>query len=119
MTNLSEIINYKEHPLDNSDYINFCKDEIVDKSILVLNNFLTKECLNELISEALNLENNAFYCVQNHTILLNKYDNSLKDDDPLNIEVKSDKGCVPHDLLNKKSNGFPCFQPLPSKAFPS
>ena len=29
--------------------------------------------------------------------------NLLDKNDPLNIEVKSDKGCVPHDLLNKNS----------------
>ena len=103
MANINEIINYNEHPLDNSKYINLCKDEIADKSILVLNNFLTKDCLNELILEALNLENKAFYCSQNHTILLKKHSNLIKNEDPLNIEVKSDKGCVPHDLIGKNS----------------
>ena len=103
MNNISEIINYNEHPLDNYDYINLCKNKISNKSILVLNNFLTKKCLNELIIESLYLQNKAFYCSQNHTILLNKYDKTLDDDDPLNIEVKSDKGCVPHDMVRKKS----------------
>ena len=93
MSNLIDIINYKDHPLENSSYINYCRKEILDKSILVLNNFITKKCLDELILEALNLENKAFYCSQNHTILLEKH----------NIEVKSDKGCVPHDLVGKNS----------------
>ena len=103
MNTISEIINYNEHPLDNSNYINLCKKEIRNKSILVLNNFLTKKCLNELVLESLNLENKAYYCSQNHTILLNKTNNSLMDDDPLNIEVTSDKGCVPHDLVGENS----------------
>ena len=103
MNTISEIINYNEHPLDNSNYINICKKEITNKSILVLHNFLTKKCLNELVLESLNLENKAYYCSQNHTILLNKTNNSLKDDDPLNIEVTSDKGCVPHDLVGENS----------------
>ena len=103
MNNISEIINYNEHPLDNYDYINLCKKKISNKSLLVLNNFLTKKCLDELIIEALELQNKAFYCSQNHTILLNKYDNSLETNDPLNIEVTSDKGCVPHDMLEKNS----------------
>ena len=101
MINIKEIINYSEHPLDNSDYINLCKKKISDKSILVLNNFLNQKCLDELIFEALNLENKAFYCTQNHTILLDKYDKSLDNNDPLNISIKSDKGCVPHDLIEK------------------
>ena len=103
MNTISEIINYNEHPLDNSNYINLCKKEIKNKSILVLHNFLTKKCLNELVLESLNLENKAYYCSQNHTILLNKTNNSLKVDDPLNIEVTSDKGCVPHDLVGENS----------------
>ncbi len=104
MSNLSKIINYNQHPLDNLEYINKCKNKIMNNSILVLNNFLTKKCLNELIIEALQLEKKAFYCSQNHTILLNKYDNSLDKKDPLNFKVKSNKGCVPHDLLSKNSN---------------
>ena len=103
MNYINKIINYHEHPLDDLNYINKCKNKILNKSILVLNNFLTKQCLKELILEALNLENKAFYCSQNHTILLNKYDNSLETNDPLNIEVTSDKGCVPHDMLEKNS----------------
>ncbi len=103
MIDCNEIINFNKHPLDNSNYVNLCKNKIIEKSILVLKNFLTKECLNDLILEALDLENKAFYCKQNHTILLGKPNNLLDKNDPLNIEVKSDKGCVPHDLLKKNS----------------
>ena len=103
MSNINKIVNYNKHPIENSDYIALCKNNIMNNSLLILNNFLTKECLDELIIEALKLEDKAFYCSQNHTILLNKYNNLKKIDDPLNIEVKSDKGCVPHDLLNANS----------------
>ena len=77
MIDCNEIINFNKHPLDNSDYVNLCKNKIIEKSILVLKNFLTKECLNDLILEALDLENKAFYCKQNHTILLGKPNNLL------------------------------------------
>ena len=47
---------------------------------------------------------------------IGKYNNLLNKNDPLNIEVKSDKGCVPHDLVGKfkikynyKSNIFKKF----------
>ena len=103
MHDLRKIINYNKHPLDNPNYVYLCKKEILENSILVLKNFLTKECLDELILEAKKLEKNAFYCSQNHTILLRQYDKSLKSDDPLNREIVSDKGCVPHDLLNQQS----------------
>ena len=103
MSALFDIVDYNKHPLENTDYINFCKNQIIDKSILILNDFLTQNCLNELILEALKLEKHAFYCSQKHTILLEKYNSSKDTNDPLNIEVTSDKGCVPHDLLGKNS----------------
>ena len=117
MSDLRKIINYNNHPLDDPKYVSLCKKQIVDNSILVLKNFLTKDCLDELILEAKKLENKAFYCSQNHTILLGQSDKSLKLDDPLNIEVKSDKGCVPHDLLSKKSKLNIIYQSSKFKKF--
>ena len=103
MINIEEIINTVKHPINEDEYIKYCNSLIEEKSILIMNNFLTKKCLDELINEALKLKDNAFYCSQNHTILLNKPDKSLDSNDPLNFEVVSNKGCVPHDLLSKKS----------------
>ena len=117
MSDLRKIINYNNHPLDDPKYVSLCKKQIVDNSILVLKNFLNKDCLDELILEAKKLENKAFYCSQNHTILLGQSDKSLKLDDPLNIEVKSDKGCVPHDLLSKKSKLNIIYQSSKFKKF--
>ena len=68
MSDLFDIVDNNKHPLANSDYINFCKKQISNNSILILNDFLTQNCLSELISEALKLEKHAFYCSQNHTI---------------------------------------------------
>ena len=49
------------------------------------------------------LEDKAYYCEQQHTILLTKLSDSIDKNDPLNILMTSDKGCVPHDLLSKSS----------------
>ncbi len=103
MTNLSKSINLKSHPLDDPNYINLCKKKITQNSILILKKFLTNDSLNELRLEALKLEKKAFYCSQNHTILLSKPSESFNSDDPLNTSVVSDKGCVPHDLIKKNS----------------
>ena len=100
---LEKIINTEEHPINNKEYIKKCRKLIENNSILILRSFLNKDCLDELIYEALKLENQAFYCSQNHTILLNKKNKFDDPNDPLNIEVVSDKGCVPHDLLNENS----------------
>ncbi len=103
MINFKNIINIKDHPLEDLNYIKLCKTEITNSSILVLKNFLSEKTLKELVNEALAVEDKAFYCSQNHTILLGKFDKSINPNDPTNIEVKSDKGCVPHDLININS----------------
>ncbi len=103
MNNLEKIINIKKHPINDKKYIKKCNIQIQKNSILILKSFLNQDCLNELIEEALMLQDQAFYCSKNHTILLNKKNKLIDTNDPTNIEVISDKGCVPHDLLNSKS----------------
>ena len=61
------------------------------------------ESLTKIQNEANLLHSKAYYCSQYHTILLNKKNNFLKIDDPCNVEIKSDKGCVHHELNPKES----------------
>ena len=103
MNNLNKIVNIEKHPIINKEYIKKCNKLIQENSILILKNFINKDCLKELIDESLKLEKQAFYCSQNHTILLNKKNKFEDPSDPLNIEVVSDKGCVPHDLISNNS----------------
>ena len=102
---MNQIINLKLHPINSSNkYLNFCRDKLKKESVLQLNNFLLPNALKNIQKEATLLHPKAYYCAQKHTILLNKKNNKLKKDDPCNIEVKSDKGCVPHDMIPKDSN---------------
>ena len=103
MNNINTIINHEDHPIENKEYRNFCFETLRKKSVLTLENFLNHECLYSIQQEALSLEVKAFYCSQKHTVLLNQYDESVDKKDPLNIEVISDKGCVPHDLIEPNS----------------
>ncbi len=107
MNKIYKIINIKKHPIN--DLKNFapkCKKEIQKKSILVLRNFINSTTLKNLQKESKILQQKAFYCSQKHTVLLNKKSNKMNEFDPCNIEVVSDKGCVPHDLIPK--NSFLC-----------
>lgn len=104
MNDLVKIVNLKKHPIiDSNSYIKKCRHTIKTNSLLKLDNFLNNEAIKILQEEANNLHNKTYYCSQFHTILLDKKSNNKSDDDPCNIEVKSDKGCVPHDLIPKKS----------------
>ena len=97
---LDKIVNLQDHPLvESKSFIQSCNDRLAKESVLQLNNFLNDQALLELQEEARKLHEKAYYCSQFHTILLNKKDPKAPVDDPCNIEVKSDKGCVPHDLI--------------------
>ena len=111
------IINFKDHPINNEEYLNFCTNYLKKNSALVLSNFITTESLKSIQNEARVLESHAFYCSQKHTVLLNKYNKEIDKKDPLNIEVTSDKGCVPHDLINKKSDLNQLYQSNDFKNF--
>ena len=104
MNALYKIVNLEKHPIINSQkYINKCQLDIKSNSILKLDNFLNDEAIHKLQKEAKKLQKKAYYCSQFHTILLNTKNNKFKNNDPCNIEVKSNKGCVPHDLIPKNS----------------
>ncbi|MBI29400.1 MAG: hypothetical protein CFH21_00496 [Alphaproteobacteria bacterium MarineAlpha5_Bin11] len=101
---MKNIVDTKLHPISTSiDYINDCKKKLESNSILKLDNFLLPNILQDIQNEANLLHTKAYYCSQKHTILLNKKSDSFEVNDPCNIELKSDKGCVPHDLIPKKS----------------
>ncbi len=104
MNTIENIINFSKHPVNNNEYINKCNKLIKQNSILVLENFLTDKSLKLILDEAKSLEDKAFYCMQKHTILLNKKSEKLDKNDPLNQLMISDKGCIPHDLINKNSD---------------
>ena len=104
MSGIDKIVNLEKHPINSLDtYVLDCYKKLNSQYILQLDNFLTLEALTNIKIEAENLKNQAYYCSQFHTILLNKKDKLLDNKDPCNIEVKSDKGCVPHDLIPKNS----------------
>ena len=105
MNSLNKIVNLDLHPINTStDYLIACKNKLKNNSALQLDNFLLQKSLKKIQNEANLLHSKAYYCSQNHTVLLNKKDNNLDIKDPCNIEVQSDKGCVPHDLIPFKSD---------------
>ena len=103
MNELINIVNFKNYPINENEFQDECYKNIRNKSVLILKNFIIDECLDAIQKEALLLEPKAYYCSQKHTVLLKKKNNNISDKDPLNIEVISDKGCVPHDLINSSS----------------
>ncbi len=104
MDNWQDIIDVQRHPIDDiNSYAVRCRSELQKNSILILNNFLTSDALVKLQREARSLHDKAFYCSRNHNVLLVEKNMHLDDNHPCNIEVISDKGCIPHDLIPQDS----------------
>jgi len=104
MKNINNIVDYNKHPINDVKYIKACNSLIKKNSLLVLENFLLRNSLLNILDEAKKLEDQAYYCKQKHTILLSKQSDDLDKNDPLNRLMTSDKGCVPHDLISKNSD---------------
>ena len=105
MNALQNIVNFQLHPInDLGSYLKDCRRELQENAVLVLKNFLAKEPLSELQREAQKLHSKAYYCSQNHTVLLTKKNFQLNAKHPCNIDVTSNKGCVPHDLIPPDSH---------------
>ena len=79
-------------------------NKLTNNSVLQLDNFLSTKTLKNIQIEAKYLHSKAYYCSQNHTVLLNKKNNNL-DDDPCNLEVKSDKGSKVEDIAPEEGRG--------------
>ena len=105
MDNEHNIIDIKRHPIDNlNEYAICCRSNLQKNSILILKNFLTKEALLVLKQEAKWLQSKAYYCSQKHNVLLTKKNLLLDDNHPCNINLLSDKGCIPDDLVPLNSH---------------
>ena len=61
-----------------------CKNKLKNNSVLKLDNFLLKKSLRNIQNEANLLHSKAFYCSQNHTVLLDKKNDELDVNDPCN-----------------------------------
>ena len=44
MNNINSIVNQSKHPIFSEEYIQYCNNKIRKNSILILNDFLTKNC---------------------------------------------------------------------------
>ena len=84
MDNINSIIDCYKHPIDDLNYIQECNSLIKNNSLLVLEKFLLDKSLKNILNEAKQLEHKAYYCEQQHTILLSKQSDSLDKNDPLN-----------------------------------
>jgi len=101
---LNSIVNLEKYPLDNSVFVNQCKNSIDADGCVILPNFLREDSIEQLIQESNLNQCKAFYCEQNHSVYISPPDENFPSDHALNRQVVSSKGCITDDQIGESSD---------------
>ena len=82
------------YPITDPEFITTCQDTLDKDGVLVLRDFLTRDALASLQTEACAGQPKAYFCAQNHSVYLSPPDPDYPADHPRNREVVSSKGCI-------------------------
>ena len=100
---LASILNTKSHPIDDQEYRSKCKSMLDQDGVLVLKNFLLSDSIRSILEEAIQQERLAYYCVNEHNVYLEPFDDNYHKSHPRNKTVISSKGCITDDQVPKGS----------------
>ena len=100
---LASILNTKSHPIDDLEYRSKCKSMLDQDGVLVLKNFLLSDSIRSILEEAIQQERLAYYCVNEHNVYLEPFDDNYHKSHPRNKTVISSKGCITDDQVSKGS----------------
>ena len=100
---LASILNTKSHPIDDLEYRSKCKSMLDQDGVLVLKNFLLSDSIRSILEEAIQQERLAYYCVNEHNVYLEPFDDNYHKSHPRNKTVISSKGCITDDQVPKGS----------------
>jgi predicted 2-oxoglutarate/Fe(II)-dependent dioxygenase YbiX len=101
--NLKNYINIKDFPINDVQWKKNVRDEYDRNGILSLENFITKESVDELQNESMSKLKHAYFNPQQHNVYLKPLDNYLPLNHPRNTNVQSSKGCITDDLVSQNS----------------
>ena len=102
---LSSVIDDLKHPIENESYRLECKKILESEGVLVLKDFLHSSAIESILSEAIDQEHHAYYCINNHNVYLEPPDKSYPLNHARNRTVVSSKGCI-------TDNQVPILSPL-------
>lgn len=102
-TDLNEIINLKEYPLDSSILIDYSRRQLQDHSAILLPNFLQADALERLIKEAESIGHLAYRRYTTHSIYLKPNNGTFPPNHIFNRQVVTSKGCVTTDQIPQSS----------------
>jgi hypothetical protein len=103
MAVLASIADPQRYPLATSAFRDSCRKTLAETGILVLPVFLLPEATERIRREGDEMQNQAYFCIQNHNAYLSPPDPDYPADHPRNREVVSSKGCITDDQVAKDS----------------
>ena len=100
---INKWVNLETCPLDSIDFANQCRQKLSEEGVLLIPQFLQSEVLNQTIKEAEAQTHLAYFTKKTHNVYLSEPDASLPETHVFNRQVKSSKGCITTDQIQKES----------------
>ena len=101
--NINKWVNLQTCPLDSIDFANQCRQKLSEEGVLLIPQFLQSEALKQTIKEAEAQTHLAYFTKKTHNVYLSEPDASLPETHVFNRQVKSSKGCITTDQIQKES----------------
>lgn len=98
---LDEIINTAQNPLFDVSFNVECYQTLHETGVLVLPDFIQKDALRSMLEHAQQKSDEAYFCVQKHSVYLTPPNPEFDADHPANRQVTSSKGCICDDQIGE------------------
>ncbi len=92
-----------EYDLQSETFMKQSKDALDLEGVLVLKNFITAEAIASVKEDGQAGLDQAYFCVSNHNVYLEPFDETFDADHPRNREVISSKGLIGDDQIPDRS----------------
>ena len=114
---INKWVNLETCPLDSIDFANQCRQKLSEEGVLLIPQFLQSEALKQTIKEAEAQTHLAYFTKKTHNVYLSKPNASLPETHVFNRQVKSSKGCITTDQIQKESGLHIIYNNLIFKKF--
>ena len=100
---LSDIVSLADYPIEAAHFRQLCKQQLDSVGALVMPGFLTPAAIAAVAEEGRAKQSQAYYTQDQHNIYLKEPDPALPAQHPRNRRVKSSKGCITDDQIDRDS----------------
>lgn len=96
---LTEIIDFSKYWISSTDFNQQCRQKLADDGVLVLPEFILPDALEQIKTEGMQIQSQAYYTANNHNVYLAPSDDNFPGHHCRNRQVVSSKGCVTTDQI--------------------